>query len=311
MIGNEPYSNKELFQKYRELIYTFGMTAVTEIPGWALYNICRDHHIMRQLVTWNFLESTLGKNVHAYEEGIFLGDIDSIYKVTDTVRAFCKLNPQDNYDLGKGILMLLKADCSAEVRQGLRVVSSRMIGFYELVVLLNRSENAIFQSLLRLEEMNLISMTIRNDDNIIPKHRSYNIHIKNEGMFFLEKEVTLMINNIKIDNSPGAIVAINSTLSNIERDLQQVKQDGYKELAHVLEELVHLVTECDINVSEKENIINNIGTIINGIKGKDRRSSDQIRKSIDFLQSTLANFANVATIWSIAVPVIKTFFGMI
>lgn len=306
---DDPYYFKPLYALYRELLKTIGAWSGNAIGGRELLRLSRgDHDVIRVLEAWGFLAAWREREVPAYEPHLVADDFLIGYKITQLAREYAKLDPNNISDRNRAILMLLRADYDAHARQGLFMVPPPAIGFYELVVLLNQPENAILGALKLLESMLLVeTKLVWTEDKRIYGWLS-KVRITDRGILYLEG-ANMTFNNITISNNSG-IIALQSTLSNIDMRVGIIRQTGNEELASALKELTESVTGSALTETDKKRALEQVDSLAEQAeKQPGERKHAYIDGAMSVLGSMLSAAANLATIWAACQPVIAAFFG--
>ncbi|NMB87481.1 MAG: hypothetical protein GYA17_03915, partial [Chloroflexi bacterium] len=215
-------------------------------------------------------------------------------------------------DLKRAILILLRADLAAERLMGTQRISVRTIGFYELVMLLNKSEPAVLKALDMLHTLGLVEANLKFEPGGRVSHIFSSLEITPQGMIFLEKgDTAVTFNHIHIVNSNVGIVSLQSTLTNIDVRLGNIKQQGHTDLAGALSTLTEQVTHSTLAEGHKQELLEQVELLgEQAEKGPQERKMAIVKGALAFLEKALETAANLATIWSIQGPIIKTFFGI-
>lgn len=306
MIRN-PYFFKPLWAQIRQILQVVGRWRDDIIIGEELFPYTKDHDTLRRLVGWNFLSWAKDREVGEYERYVTKTDWDIEYRITRQARDFARLEMNNVSDLRRAILILLRAEVAPEQVMGIDRVSIRTIGFYELVMLLNKSELAIRDALEELISMELLTWTVS-----ITGLRYSDIAITRRGILYLEQGgVGMSFNNINIVNSTVGVVSLQSTLTNIDTSVGNIKQKGYTDLSEALTQLTEQIVASKLSDHVKKEALEQVELIGEQAEKepKDRKPSI-VKGSLAFLDKAINAAAGLATIWTVCGPAIRKFFGI-
>jgi len=306
----DPYLSEEMVFRIRNIILYSGKYPEEIMDGAELSRFSADHDDLRRVVAWNFLKRV--NNRPAYRQRVSISDWEEQYEITRQAREFARLEMNNIADLMRAILILIRADQYAEWRQGMLWSADRIVGFYELVVLLNKTEQVIDGALKKLESMKLIRMNLTRDESGRVIKFWSSIEITDEGIQFLDhggKGMTF--NNIHIVNSNVGIVSVQSTLKNIDVKVGNLKQKGDTRLAEALAAITEQVANSELAESDKKDTLEQVELLSEQAdKEPEDRKLAIVRGALAFLEKALLNAANLTIIWETWGHVIKAFFNI-
>lgn len=301
-----PYFFKPLWSEIRRLLQVIGTWHGDTVVGEELFPYTKSHDTIRRLVGWNFLSLAKDREVNEYERYVTKTDWDIEYKITRQARDYARLETNNVSDLRKAILILLRAEIRPEQVIGFHKVSDRTIKFYQLVMLLNKSERTIYETLEALRSMNLLTWTIW-----LGNLKYSDIAITERGITYIEHGgMSMMFNNINIVNSNVGVVSLQSTLTNIDASVGNIKQKGYTDLSEALSQLTEQIMSSELSEHAKKEVLEQVELIgEEALKEPNHRKPSIVKGSLAFLEKALNAAAGLASIWAVCGPAIRKFFG--
>jgi hypothetical protein len=139
------------------------------------------------------------------------------------------------------------------------------------------------------------------------------IAITNSGMLFVEHngDRAMAFNNINIVNSNVGIVALQSTLTNIDTTVGNIKEQGNVEIANALSGLTERITASALSDEHKREILEQIELIGGQAEASaGERKIPIVKGAMAFIERTLTAATGLATVWTTFGPAIKKFFGL-
>ena len=306
-----PYFFKPLYSAYRNMVAAISKWPKDEIHGMDLYDLMddEDHDRIRKLVSWNFLAYVTGPEAAEYEESIYTGDYDALYRITAQAREYGRLELNNPTDLRKAILTWIRADSFSDMQMGNVRVRIKTIGFYELVMLLNKSEDIILQALRSAESAGLVTMRlIVTEDGKIWDSK---IYITERGLLYLEGKAKMSFNNVNITNSTVGVFALESTLSNIDVGIGDLKQQGHEDLGGALSKMTEAVAKSSLSEQEKKDLLEQLELVTDEAKKpKHERKPAIIKGAFSLLETGTKAIAALAAAWHLCGPLIRKHFGI-
>jgi len=309
---SDPYYFKTLYTNIRRILHFIGRAPTDSVSGAALREFTDDHDTIRKIVSWNFLIALHEPIAPEYEPSLFWGDWGLSYRITEQARAFAKLELNNISDLCKAILILLRADYAAQHQMGYERVSERTVGFYELVMLLNRTEDSILAALKLLESTGFVTLRlVFGEDGRVYEVLS-EIDITPGGLQSLEQRGGhVTYNHISIKDSSGVVVAIQSTLSNIDAHVGDIKQKGNADIAQVLSTLTERIVASHLSESHKQEVLEQVEQLSDqAATDPAKRKPAIVKGSLAVLDKALGVAANLAVLWATFGPQIRAFFNI-
>ena len=307
----DPYFFEPLYVAYRRIIHYCGEWPDETIPGLELYQFTTAHDALRQLVTWNFLAIPTEHERPAYQPMISVADWEIPYKITKQTRSFVILELDNAVQLGQAILILLRADLHPMTRKGIVYDTTRAIGFYELVMFLNKPEEKILAALKRLEGLGLLTLKLTYTEGGRIWHFGRPIDITEQGLHYLERGGTVAFNNINITNSTVGVVALQSTLTNIDASIGNIRNSGNQELANALSKMTETATNADLSENQKKDVLGQIELLSEQAQKPENERRPAIAKAAYSLLNTIATTVDsLSKIWIVCGPIISSFFGI-
>jgi hypothetical protein len=275
-----------------------------------LFEILGHHDSVRQLVAWNFLSYVQESKLTEYEPGISLGDLESMYKVTKQAREYLALELNNFADLQRAILIWLRADMASEVRAGAMWISIRTIKFYQLVMLLNKSETSVLSALQALESNGFVRLKLAwTEDGRVWSFGS-EFDITEQGIRYLEKGVAMTVNNVSITGSTVGVFAMQSTLTNVETAIGNLNSQGQSEIAHRLADLKDEIGRSTLLDPDKKELLEQIEIIAaEAGKSASERKPSIIKSAISYIGTLAAGAASVKKLWETCGPFLRQHFG--
>lgn len=310
---SDPYYFRPLYKGYRDLIDLCGNWKGEYISGSRLLEVVQDHDMLRKLCNWNFLSLDREKKFGDNEAGIWALDFNVPYKITSQCREFAALEFNNIIDLDKGILILLRADHVPEQRIGLYVMPvPKTIGFYELAMMLDKSENSIRAALDRLEKKGLIKTKLILDENNRIWGLGSELEITDQGIEYLRNEGNpVTFNNINISNSTIGVIAIQSTLTNIDSHIGELKRSGSTDLAEALSKLTEALTSSVLKEPQRAEALEQVEIIAEeASKPTSDRKTSYVRGALALLKGINSGVAELKSIWEKIEPIVRGFFGL-
>lgn len=311
-----PYAFSSLWRLYRQLMYLIGQWPTDTIPSAELF-AKRDIHIdaVRQLVAWNFLTPLDGEGIPVspglspYETGVSRA-VGANYRVTQQARRFVGLELSDTAELEVAILLLLRADRSTETRSGFDAISSlRVIEFFELVMLLDQSENRIEECLKAMHERGCVEAHIQHDDKGRVIKWFTKINLTPLGLSQLIEERTVTYNNINISGGTVGILAIDSILENIDASIGKMSQDA--DISAAVTQLTEGIDKADVDPERKRELLEQVEAIAEqAARGPEERKVGLVRASWTFLGEGAQTIQSLQDLWGKWGAVIAGFFGL-
>lgn len=121
----------------------------------------------------------------------------------------------------------------------------------------------------------------------------------------------MTFNNINVVNSTVGIVAIESTLTNIDARVGNIRQKGDKDIAAALARVSEAVMNSPLGAHDQGEVLEQVDLIAEQAeKAPAERRSAVVKGALAFLEGILANVANLATVWGTAGPTIRGYFGI-
>lgn len=297
----EPYYFRPLYEGYRKIIDLCGSWEDEYIPGSILMDLAYNHDMLRQLCSWNFISVSSDDTFKDNEAGVSILDFQIPYKITSQTREFVALELNNISDLDRAILVLLRADHAPEMRSGLYVSPTfKTIGFYELVMILGKSEFSVNSALSRLKQKGLVS----SEGELV---------ITDAGLEYIDKgDKAVMFNNINIsNNSTVGVVALHSTLTNIDTNIGILEDNNNKEISSALSELTESISSLDLAEKNKIEALEQIEVISEeATKISSERKTNYVKGALAFLDKVQTTAENFKEVWIKAEPIIRTFFGL-
>lgn len=309
---DNPYYFKSLYVVYRKLIQFIGNWPEERIHGKYFLNFTDQHDIIRRLIAWNFIAIPSEDELPEYEEHLFFGDWEVEYLITDQARNFVKLELNNISDLSTAILILVRSDFDPRVRQGLVHTVSGSIGFYELVILLNKPEQTILKALKRLSLQKFINLNLIFSPSGKVDHLTSSISITDQGIMSIEKgDKTMIFNNIYINKSTVGVVAFESTLSNIDVTIGNLKDSGNIDIAKAISSISENVVDSNINDKQKKEVLERIELLAEEAKKKPEiRRITIVTEIVTFIEKTLSVTSKLASVWNSCGPILIKYFGL-
>lgn len=224
----DPYSSKHLYTRLRKLIRLIGTWPVDNIDGREFQRYTDKHDDLRLLSAWNFIIPIHHDETPEYEPIMRVNDWEIYYKVTAQARELVKLELNNISDLHRAILIFLRADHAAEQRMGFwNVPLGQTIGFYELVMLLNKSEHAMQNALQHLHSTGMIKAKfVATEEGQISRHSEF--EITNIGINYLEG-ATMSFTNVSISGSGHSFIGsqLGTSNSTLNAYIEALQVDSY------------------------------------------------------------------------------------
>jgi hypothetical protein len=185
------------------------------------------------------------------------------------------------------------------------------MGFYKLVMLLNKQEGAVLTALRSLECMGLIEARLTFTEDHRVWDTGSRIAITNQGILFLEKGTTMKFNNLNIVNSTVGVVSIESTLQEIDVAIGNLNQKGQVDIAKILAAITEQVTNSTLPAEGKADALQQVEQLgEQAAKEPAQRKPAIIKGSMAFLEKALSVGANLATLWATWGPALSRYFGI-
>jgi hypothetical protein len=308
---SDPYYFVPLYTRYRRALQYIATRQDDFIHGMDLKDSLEHHDTLRQFVAWNFLSNAEDAEVSDYQTGITCGDFNRTYKVTKQTREYLALEPNNFADLQRAILIWLRADIMAEVRVGAELHYIPLIGFYELVMLLNKSESSVLRALEALESIDLVKLKlVRTEDGRVWKFGS-KIDITQLGIQFLEKGVALTVNKVSIKDSTVGVFAWKSTLTSVETAIGTLNSQGQSEIAHRLTEVKEETDRSTLSDKDKKDLLEQVEVIATeAAKAQSERKPSIVKSAISYIGTIAAGAAGVMKVWEMCAPFLRQHFGI-
>jgi hypothetical protein len=307
---SDPYFFKPLYTNYRRVLQYLASRQDDLVAGMELSEILSDHDSIRQLVAWNFLSHAQESDISEYETGISLGDWQSMYKVTKQARDYLALELNNFVDLQRAIMIWLRADMAPEVRVGMSRISIRTISFYQLVMLLNKSETIILSALRALESNGFARLKlVWTEDGRVWSHGS-EIDITEQGIRYLEKGVVMTVNNVSITGSTVGVFAMQSTLTNVETAIGNLNSQGQSEIAQRLADVKNEVGQSKLLDQDKKELLEQIEVIAaEAGKSTSERKPSIVKSAISYVGTLATGAEGVKKLWETCGPFLRQYFG--
>ncbi len=308
-----PYFFNPLYSGYRNLVKAISKWPKDEIHGEDLFDLMEDknHDMIRKLVGWNFLAYITGPKAAEYERSLFVGDFNAQYQITTQSREYGRLELNNLADLRRAILVWLRADSAGEQQMGMERVRIKTIGFYELVMLLNKSEEVVLQGLRSVESAGFITMRLIYTEDGKIYHMGSDINITESGLLYLEGKASMAFNNINITNSTIGVFALQSTLNNIDVGIENLKQCGHEDLGGALSQMTEAIAKSRLSESEKKDLLEQLELVTEETKKpQPERKSAIVKGAISYLEIGTKAISALATAWQLCGPLIRKYFGI-
>lgn len=307
---NDPYFFRPLYQSYANILEHVGNYPEETIHGSELFQFTPDHDVVRTVVAWGFLRAATRSELAEYEVGIVATDYNDTYRITKLAREFAELETSNISDLERGILILLRASVGGTTRSGWVRESLIEISFYGFVVIFNTSEERMLTVLQHLHSISLIKASISfHEGRVWDLFTKF--EITDQGMLFLEKGVTVKYNNFNISNSNIGVIAIDSTLHEIDVTIGNLNQKGKVEIAKTFSSMTEEVMKSALSENEKGEVLQQVEVLgEQAAKSPAERKPAIVKGAMAFLEKALSVGANLATLWGTWGPAIRTYFGI-
>jgi hypothetical protein len=308
-----PYFFNPLYSGYRNLVKAISNWPKDEIDGGDLYDLMehKSHDMLRQLVGWNFLAYITGPEAAEYEQSVFVGDFHARYQITTQSREYGRLELNNMADLRRAILIWVRADSIGEHQMGIERVRIKTIGFYKLVMLLNKSEEVVLQGLRSVESAGFVTMKLIYTEDGKIYHMGSDINITESGLLYLEGKANMAFNNINITNSTVGVFALQSTLNNIDVGIDNLKQRGHEDLGGALSKLTEAIAKSGLAESEKKDLLEQLELVTEETKKpQPERKPAIVKGAISYLEIGTKAVSALTTAWQVCGPLIRKYFGI-
>jgi hypothetical protein len=120
----------------------------------------------------------------------------------------------------------------------------------------------------------------------------------------------MTLNNINITNSTVGVFALQSTLTNIDANVGNLKQQGVTDLAQVLSTMTAKIADSGLDDAAKRDTLEQVELISEqAIKEPKERKVSIVKGAFALLEKVLVGASGLATLWNTSGDSIKRFFG--
>lgn len=117
-------------------------------------------------------------------------------------------------------------------------------------------------------------------------------------------------NNITITNSSGVVVALQSTLNNIDVAIDNLKQGGHEDLGDALSKMAEAIAKSSLAESEKKDLLDQLELVTEETKKPQAaRKSAIVKGAVSYLEIGTKAVGALAAAWTVCGPLIRKYFG--